>query len=218
MNNLNAGLAPLAYKGTTMSHEILINNPTNNLLLPRIGGEALIEGVTDWPLSPNGLPLTLVASIPNSFIAKHTGFELPEDHYTSVFSYYSDSDYFLDQITYHGDPDELSYLMQGSTKVIQHRIGGNISKGTFIPSHLMEIGSFTSNDKDCGSRIGGNPCLLQNETIQTEEFIFALQLRSSDFPSKFNDIFGIPDALGYLFLRENPQVSDRCGLFFVQTT
>jgi len=46
---------------------------------------------------------------------------------------------------------------------------------------------------------------------------FALQLRSSDFPEKFKDIFGILDALGYLYLRQMCDSLDS-GLFFIQTT
>lgn len=60
--------------------------------------------------------------------------------------------------------------------------------------------------------------MLQNENLELDDLKFSLQFRSSDFPEKFQDIFGVVDALGYLFLREGTQLSDKDGLFFVQTT
>jgi hypothetical protein len=208
----------MSIKRKIMSHEILISKTTDNIFSPRIGGGALIGGIIDWPRSPNGQLLTLIASIPNTFITNNTELKLSKDLYTSVFSYYSEVDYFLDQITYHGDPDELSGLMQGATKVMQHPAGEIIHGKTEIPQHLLEIGDVILSDDDCGSRIGGNPCILQNETLKTDDLKFSLQFRSSDFPGKFSDVFGVLDALGYLFLKENSQLSDMDGLFFVQTT
>jgi hypothetical protein len=204
--------------GGTMSYQLSLTRPTNELLLPRIGGEALIGGIIDWPNNSNSEPLTLVASVPNTFITRHTGIKLRQDLYTSTFSYYSETEYFLDQITYHGNPDELSCINHGTTRVVQHPLGKNIHAGPIIPPHLIEIGEFTVDNEDCGSRIGGNPCLLQNESLDTHDMKFAIQFRSADFPKIFNDIFGILDALGYLFLKENSQLSAEDGLFFVQTT
>jgi hypothetical protein len=202
----------------TMSYQLSPTRPTSDLLLPRIGGEALIGGIIDWPNNPNGKPLTLVASVPNTFITQHTGIKLRKDLYTSIFSYYSETEYFLDQITYHGYPDELSCLNQGTTRVVQHPLGKNIHAGQTIPPHLLAIGELIVDNEDCGSRIGGNPCLLQNEILDIKDMKFAIQFRSSDFPTLCNDIFGILDALGYLFLKENSQLSAEDGLFFVQTT
>jgi hypothetical protein len=201
-----------------MSFYLHLEKPTDDTLSPRIGGGALIGGIIDWPSSPSGQPLTLIASIPNSFLSKHTGINIPADLYTSIFSYYSETDYFLDQITYHGNPDELSWINQGGTKVIQHKAGESIQQGSSIPQHLLRIGEHIPENENCESRIGGSPSLLQNEKLETNNMKFALQFRSSDFPEKFNDIFGVLDDLGYLFLNEDTSHPERDGLFFVQTT
>lgn len=200
-----------------MSKRLIISTPSSNPLEPRIGGAALIGGIADWPESENGSPLVLVASIPNIFISNATGLKLAPELYTSIFSYYSEVDYFLDEITYHGAQGELECLRRGSTRVLQHPLGSSITQSFGIPPYLLELGQFVPESNDCGSRIGGPPCLLQNEFLDLQDTSFALQLRSSDFPQKYNDIFGISDALGYLYLREGGE-SPNEGLFFVQTT
>lgn len=171
-----------------MSNRLVLSTPTNNPLDPRIGGEALIGGVAAWPVGPNGEPLVLIASIPNSFIAQATGLRLATDFYTSVFSYYSADDYFLDQITYHGAPEEISLIKQGTTKVLQHPAGTSVSQSTVVPMHRLELGESVINDSDCGSRIGGKPGLLQNEQLDLQGLAFALQLRSADSPKDYVDI------------------------------
>lgn len=99
--------------------------------------------------------------------------------------------------------------MQGTTKIIQHPIGGISYHGFPIPSRLIETGDTVSSSDDCGSRIGGNPSILQNENLETKDLKFRLQLRSSNFPGKFTDIFGLSDALGYVYLKENSQLSEK---------
>lgn len=201
-----------------MSKQLILSAVSSDLHEPRIGGAALIGGNIAWPKHPNGEPLSLIASIPNEFIINATGIDLVPGLYTSIFSYYSDSEYFLDEITYHGSPEELDCIRKGSTKVIQHPIGAADSQGTAIPPHRVELGSPTLDDKDCGSRIGGSPCLLQNEELNLQDMRFTLQLRSSDFPSKYSDIFGVPGAMGYLYLCPSEAKAGESGLFFSQTT
>jgi hypothetical protein len=200
-----------------MSKRLIVGAPSSNHLEPRIGGAALIGGIVDWPLAADGSPLVLVASIPNRFISNAAGLRLAPELHTSVFSYFSEVDYFLDEITYHGSQEELECLLRGGTKVLQHPPGSGITQSIGIPPHRLELGELISEDNDCGSRVGAPPCLLQNETLDLQEMSFALQLRSSDFPGEFKDIFGLPDALGYLYLREESNALDN-GIFFVQTT
>ncbi|WP_426337473.1 hypothetical protein ACN9MY_13705 [Pseudoduganella sp. R-31] len=200
-----------------MGRQLLITSPTLDVVEPRIGGPALIGGIVNWPVSARGNPLILVASLPNSFISNATGLRLAPDLYTSVFSYYSEVDYFLDEITYHGTREELECLRRGGTKVLQHRPGSCVAQSVGIPPHTLELGEFCSDDNDCGSRIGAAPNLLQDEFLGLQDMSFVLQLRSSDFPEKFNGIFGILDALGYLYLRQMCD-SPESGLFFIQTT
>lgn len=201
-----------------MSKQLAFSHSSNDLLEPRIGGVALIGGIVGWPKHPNGEPLSLIASIPSDFIINATGIDLVPGLYTSIFSYYSESAYFLDEIAYHGSSEEIDCIRKGSTKVIQHPIGAADSQGTVIPPHRVELGSPTLDDKDCGSRIGGGPCLLQNEELNLQDMRFTLQLRSSDFPSKYSDIFGVSGAIGYLYLYPNEAKTGESRLFFSQTT
>lgn len=200
-----------------MSTRLFFTSLTGNLLEPRIGGSAFIGGLAAWPVSKDGRPLVLIASIPNSFISNATGLRLAPELYTSVFSYYSEVDYFLDEITYHGTQDELESLRRGNTKVIQHPLGSSITQSVSIPPRWLELGESPLENSDCGSLIGGPPCLLQNEVLDVRGMSFAPQLRSSDFPERFKGIFGPLDALGYLYLQEDNESLDN-GLFFVQTT
>ena len=73
----------------------------------RLGGGALIGGVADWPCGPGGQLLVLAASLPAAFVAEHTGIAIGAGRIASVFTSYRPSDYFLDEITYHGAPAEL---------------------------------------------------------------------------------------------------------------
>jgi len=200
-----------------MSTRLFFTSLTGILLEPRIGGSAFIGGVAAWPVRKDGRPLVLIASIPNSFISNATGLRLAPELYTSVFSYYSEVDFFLDEITYHGTQDELESLRRGNTKVIQHPLGSSRTHSVSIPPRWLELGESPLENSDCGSLIGDPPCLLQNEVLDVRGISFALQLRSSDVPEKFNGIFGPLDALGYLYLQEDSESLDN-GLFFVQTT
>lgn len=176
----------------------------------RIGGCALIGGITEWPTHPNSQePLTLVASLEAS-----TLFNSPVTFkYVSIFSYYSSENYFLDEICYHGSPEELKDILDGTSRVMLHAEGLPISEGHAIPEMEMHI---EDNDSGLfhGSGVGDAPCLLQHEPLDLAEFEFKLQLYSSDFPKPFNDIFGISDAIGYLYINKKAGT----GLFFVQTT
>lgn len=144
-------------KSYTLGRQLLITSPTPDVVEPRIGGPALIGEIVSWPVNARGNPLILVASLPNSFISNATGLRLAPDLYTSVFSYYSEVDYFLDEITYHGTREELECLRRGGTKVLQHRPGSCVAQSVGIPPHRFELGEFCSDDNDCGSRIGGTP-------------------------------------------------------------
>ena len=72
-----------------------------------------------------GEELQLVASLPAKFLGVEGGAE-----YVSVFSFYSRDDYFLDRITYHGDPEEMEIIKRGgATQVVFHEKGGRFLEG-----------------------------------------------------------------------------------------
>jgi len=177
---------------------------------PRIGGAALIGGILDWPATSSGKPLHLIMSCPARFlgVGEH-------DEFVSVFSFYSPDDYFLDQVTYHGDPQEMQGIVRnGTARVIFHRKGEEIQGAEAIPSRKLRVQNDVMPPFQ-GSGIGGPPGFLQNEKLALAEGMrFSLQLYSGDFPEGWTDVFGLRDAVAYLFL----DGQKREGLFFVQVT
>lgn len=64
--------------------------------------------VDRWPQNPDGDDLTLLFSINCAALQKENAREaLPSEGVIHVFSTYSKQDYFLDYITYSGDPTEF---------------------------------------------------------------------------------------------------------------
>lgn len=191
----------------------------------RIGGGALIGGVAEWPVSPFGTALVLVASLPAEFVAEHTGIDLGPQRFASVFTTYAKGQYFLDQITYHGDAAELALLRKGTTQVLVHERGDLVHGAVEVPPHRLVVlppdaGGSDTADGDLpnpDSLIGGEPRLLQLEDLQTDGLTFALQLYGGDLPAPFRDLFYLTDAVGYLYLPAT-SADDVRGLFFVQVT
>lgn len=182
---------------------------------PRVGGGALIGGVAPWPISPSGKPLVLVASLPATFLADNAGVDIGASRFASVFTTYAPGDYFLDEITYHGDPVELELLRRGATQVLVHDQGDLVHGPVEMPSRFIRADAA---DVKTASRIGGAPDLLQqNNDLDVEELRFALQIYGGELP--FRDLFFLADGIGYLYL-PTPRSSgvDRSGLFFVQVT
>lgn len=186
---------------------------------PRIGGGALIQDFVEWPIAPDGEPLTLVLSMPASFLNENAGLNIPAGLHVSVFSYYSKSKYFLDCITYHGSSEELEWIRKGCTRVIIHRPESEVFGHHVIPAIAVDTGSEAENAYG-GSKIGGDSTLLQNEALALGKEKFALQLYGGDFPSPYRGVLGLTDAVGYLYIdpmrwRSTPADA---GTFFVQVT
>jgi hypothetical protein len=206
-----------------MAKNITCTNPCSASQLPRIGGAALIGGVLDWPETPEGKPLTLVASLPSQFLNENAACKVPGDHFISVFSYYPQGEYFIDSITYYGAKEELDWLRDGYTRVILHREGSEVYGPVTIPPTTVEI---DSEDLDGtvpyqGSKIGGSPDLLQAELLALDGEKFAMQLYGGKFPEPHRGIFGLSDAMGYLFIAHKPAqpgLAADAGTFFVQVT
>jgi hypothetical protein len=194
----------------------------------RIGGGALIGGVADWPVSPFGSALVLVASLPREFVAAKAGIDLGAGRIASVFTTYAKGEYFLDQITYHGDPSELALLRRGTTQVLVHDRGELVHGAVDVPARRIDAGDAAGersedwNEDDIpnpDSLVGGDAQLLQQEELDVEGLAFALQLYGGDLAEPFRDLFYLADGVGYLYLPKNPTAGvDRSGLFFVQVT
>ena len=205
-----------------MAYRIKFSNPCSNRETARIGGEAFIGGIADWPETPEGLPLTLVMSIPTSFLNQYANFQFSEDFFVSVFTYYSADDYFLEFITYHGNQSELDTIRKGYTKVLIHTKGTALSGPITIPAMSIEVDE--GNVDPAGfqeSKIGGMPDQLQPGLLLLGEQRFALQLYGDVFPDPYKDIFFMPEALAYLFVQPNQlsfSKATEAGTFFVQVT
>ncbi|RQQ27980.1 hypothetical protein DF105_29005 [Burkholderia stagnalis] len=100
------------------------------------------------------------------------------------------------------------------TQVLFHKKGVEIFGGDVIPAKKLIVQDETVQPYQ-GSGIGMPPGFLQNENLSLDQGLeFSLQLYSGDFPSGWTDIFGLSDAVAYLFIDKDK----REGLFFVQVT
>ncbi|MHC8319080.1 DUF1963 domain-containing protein [Pseudomonas sp. LB3P31] len=182
-----------------------------------LGGQA--AEVVAWPLNPDGDPLTLVASINCSKIKGYTKkSSMPTEGVLYIFSTYSKSDYFLENITYSGDPSELESILSGYTLVVLGNGGVfQASPVDSIPEMATELIDKQIEDKDFPvfsmiSDLAPNGMIVPEGLIL--DYDFTCQLYSADFSEPFKDIFYLSDAVGYLFLKKDGSGE---GLFFVQT-
>jgi len=178
-----------------------------------------------WPLDPEGEPLRLVATVDcAAFKAATDAPSMPARGHLQVFSTYSKTDYFLENIVY--DPDYF-VLPDGSDQARPaYTLVTFSASGSAVPSQTSPVDS-----------IPAMPMLLHEETVGADDFpvfsltaaeppkglvvpaalqddyAFVLQLYSSDFPEPFKDIFYLTDAVGYLFLKKDASGQ---GVFFVQ--
>jgi hypothetical protein len=194
----------------SMMRKIFINRACDDLNQGRIGGGAFIGGIFDWPKANDGEKLTLIASIPVEMIGY-----LDRNKFVSVFSYYSKNDYFVDKISYHGNKDELDYIVTNqTTRVFVHEKGSLLQEGCLIKPMLIEIDKQDEIECFQGSGFGMPPGFIQNENISFENGFFVLQLYSGDFPEPHRDIFGLTDSIGYLYL----DINMKNGVFFTQVS
>jgi len=194
--------------------KIFLETDCTDLDASRIGGGAFIGSIIDdWPKTTDGEYLTLVASISGEMLVPLLGSSV-NGKYISVFSYYSENDYFLDNITYHGNKEELAFIIKNNTtKVLIHEKGGLVQEGHFIRPMFIKLNNEES-EWIQGSGFGIPPGFLQNENIFFEDKEFILQFYSSDFPDPYKDIFGLSDAVGYLYINKSLDG----GIFFTQVT
>lgn len=188
-------------------------------LSPRLGGGALIGGVAQWPRNPSGQPLALAASLSAAFLAEYAGVAIGAGRVASVFTTYAPGTYFLDAITYHGDPSELALLRRGFTQVLVHAAGTLVQDALELPAHGLHARQHDDGGGDALSFIGGEPNWLQNEDLELGGLAFAWQIDGGDLPRPLRDLFYLADGVGYLYLpAQAAEGIDRSGLFFVQVT
>lgn len=174
----------------------------------------------DWPKNPFGENLKLVLTIDNSRVNKIFGESgLPDGKFTSIFSTYSDSRYFLDDVVYFGDIVEFEYIKKGFTKVV-------FSDGPFFDQVEMdEVRGFClrcqSLESDVFPAFSFFSKTLPNGMKSCEslldEYNFVCQIYSFDIPSRDGGALGLSDAIGYFFIKKSISSSEDVGFFFVQT-
>lgn len=161
----------------------------------------------------------LIATIECASLKKtHDYRSIPQEGILYIFSTYSSSDYFLDNINYSGDISELESISSGYTLVAMK----NSESETISPVNTIPKKSTTFNDKEihedeypvCSMLTNSPPNGVKLPADLLEEYEFVMQLYSSDFPDPFKDIFYLTDAVGCLLLKKDGSGN---GLFFVHT-
>ncbi len=170
----------------------------------------------DQPVNPEGDALRLLVSIDchqvNQAIDQPL---LPSDKYITVFSTYSPTDYFLDDVTFFGGAEELANIRLGYTQVqitdrklmLDGVVGGAKLQPYELDAAVVPAFSFCSNTVPNG--LVGCESLL-------DEYLFVCQLYSADLPICDGEALGLSDANGYLFIRKQCRGDQHDGLFFVQ--
>ncbi|SDI64348.1 protein of unknown function [Pseudomonas flavescens] len=175
--------------------------------------------LTDWPVNPDGAPLVLVATLECAPLRQFLEYNaIPRAGVMYVFSTYSRSGYFLDNLTYSGDPAELDAIVSGYTLVTLANADSDIVspsepvparrvtfKDTEVEAGTYPVFSMLTDTPPHGIAL---PLALQ------KEYDFVMQLYSSDFPDPFTDLFYLTDAVGCLLLKKDGSGD---GLFFVHT-
>ncbi|WP_405117728.1 DUF1963 domain-containing protein [Paenibacillus sp. FSL H8-0317] len=188
-----------------------------------IGGETAY--VSDWPLNSDGQPLLHLFSINCNTLSQQVHIpSLPQDKYISVFSTYSVSEYFLDQVIYTGDKLEWNEnILAGSTyvSVSSHPLT-SVCPVPPIPLSGVRLIETELDDEAFPAFSFFSPTLpngVKGIDHLLEEHQLVCQIYSGDFPEPYRDILGLPDANGYLFLRKGPAsaYAPFDGIFFVQT-
>ena len=180
-----------------------------------IGGKSLLPDNIAWPKNPDEENLVLIMTISTAFLNKYFNGKFTQDKIISVFTTFKKDDYFLDLIVYNGDDEELKNIQSGFTKVIFHDMNSTPRNESEyeIPKKGFDLELLETNEEYGGSKIGGEPYLLQKNPLKTDNFYFVLQIYGNDFPEEYNGIFYLSDSIGYLYLNENDD-----GIFFTQCT
>ncbi|CDH26419.1 DUF1963 domain-containing protein [Xenorhabdus bovienii] len=176
--------------------------------------------VSQWPVNPDGEKLFHLFSIDCEKLSPRIpeGI-LPISGYLSVFSTYSDDEYFLDSVTYFGDEQELNLIKSGFTFVSYSLTNDTLENNDkFIPERSVSFLDMEIEDDDypmISLFSNKTPHGLDDIGDVGNDYHFVCQIYSSDFPEPFQDALGLSDAIGYLFIRNKENGID--GLFFVQT-
>ncbi|BDR57627.1 DUF1963 domain-containing protein [Xylocopilactobacillus apicola] len=184
----------------------------------KFGGGAFLQG--EWPKNPAGKDLSLLFTIDTDKLnSKVSDLNLPSNKFISVFSTYDENDYFLDDVSFSGDPLELEDI-EGYTKVTisdQSSIQNNSNAFDSKDVNLVET-EISDDDFPAFSLISDQiPNGLSGSEIFNDEYRFICQVYSMDLPPYDGSALYLSDAIGYLFLKKNIVDNNDAGFFFVQS-
>ncbi|MDC9591684.1 DUF1963 domain-containing protein [Xenorhabdus sp. XENO-10] len=159
--------------------------------------------VSQWPVNPDGEKLLNLFSIDYEKLSSRIPERiLPTSGYLSVFSTYSDNEYFLDSITYFGDEQELNLIKSGFTFVSYSLTNDTLENNDkFIPERSVIFLDMEIEDDDYpmlsffSKKI---PYGLDDIGDIRNDYHFVCQIYSADFPAPLQDALGLSDAIGYL--------------------
>lgn len=185
-----------------------------------LGGDA--ARVEHWPHNPDGEPLMLVATIDCRRALQRTqATSLPAEGVLYVFSTYSATDYFLDNITSDAAVMQHPTRPSGYTAVLpggDHELKYSPVPGIEQRAAVLAERSLGQNDIPACSLICTTaPHWAPVEPHIGADYEFFCQFYSSDFPEPFTDLFCLTDAVAHLYLRKADSQAQAPGLFFVHT-
>jgi uncharacterized protein YwqG len=209
---LSPGISGRSGGEQNMPYKLTFCNERANGEIAYIGGKSLLPEDIDWPKNHNGENLVLIITLSTDFLNKYSGKHYSPGKIVSVFTTYNKKDYFLDSIVYNGDDGELENIKAGFTKVILHdSAGGSRNESEFeIPERCFQLIPLENNEIHNGSKLGGEPFLLQHKNLKLDDCEYVLQIYGNDFPEEYNDIFCLNDSMGYLYMKNG------AGMFFTQ--
>lgn len=133
-------------------------------------------------------------------------------------STYSETDYFLENVSYSGSESEFSAIINGYTRVmLQDSTIPIESPARSIPMRFLKLQdrSVTQDEYPVFSMVSSIvPKGIYLHPELQENYQFVLQFYSSDFPERYEGIFYLTDSVGCLLLKKDRSGD---GFFFVHS-
>lgn len=184
-----------------------------------VGGDHAYLDV--WPVNPDGEPMLLVMTVFCERLADCTGMLKAGRHpVIHMFSTYSRSEYFLDQIVYDPSDVQSAHVTSGYTRMLVGDLSKSVNSDVpCIPRRTVTVEPVCL-DEDAHPMFSffaeTRPRPIAACQRVAEGYGFLCQLYSSDFPEPFKDVFYLTDAIGYVLLRtDSPADGEDAGAFFV---
>jgi hypothetical protein len=209
-------------------HRILFSN-TKDAMTSRLGGLPMLPDPEEWPTTPDGEPLMLLASLAPGLLDKlFPDYKIPKGHLLSIFMAFEPDSRRCIRGMAVNDPSDKDAMKSGFSKVILHKASDKPCKAPkgapeALPMKEMTLkfdpdGDKSSRMKDRGdnvSKVEGIPGWIQ-DSIKVPGHAFVMQFEDYEIGKMSKDHGGLfGDGNGYLFLKKGLPAKDP-GVFFVQ--